>query len=64
MEDKTKEPSRTTEPSFTATPLLSPNLMENMSKKAAQEEEKLIDDDQDPENDPQCLQVIGSVDKF
>ena len=42
MEDKTKEPSRTTEPSFTATPLLSPNLMENMSKKAAQEEENRI----------------------
>ena len=42
MEDRTKEPARPTQPSSTETPRLSPDLMENMSKKASQEEENKI----------------------
>ena len=42
MDDKTKDPSRPTQPSSTETPLLSPDFMENMSKRAAQKEENRI----------------------
>ena len=42
MEDKTKESFRPTQSSSTDTPRLSPDLMENMSKKAFQEEENRI----------------------
>ena len=42
MDNKTKDPSRPTQPSSTETPLLSPDFMENMSKRAAQKEENRI----------------------
>ncbi len=42
MDDKTKDPSRPTQPSSTETPRLSPDFIENMSKRAAQQEENRI----------------------